>query len=110
MNEKLVPTGTADKPRWRPKRQVSYLITIADGVTDGQLKLDVGLFELVGVRLQPDRRLFVGASVALEVGVEERVHEGGLAEPGLSDAHDVEGEAILNGLVDQLQGHQERTF
>jgi len=83
--------------------RVPYLVTIADCVADGQLQLDVGLFKLVSVGLQPDRRLFVGAGVALEVGVEERVHEGRLAEPGLADAHDVEREPILNGLVDQLR-------
>ncbi len=39
------------------------------------------------------------ASIALKVGVEERVHQGRLAETGLADAHDVKREPVLNGLV-----------
>ncbi len=81
----------------------SYLITVADGVTNCQLELDVGLLQLVGVSLQSDRGFFVGLRVALEVGVEERVHEGGLAQAGLADAHYVECEPVLNRLVDQLK-------
>jgi hypothetical protein len=52
----------------------------------------------------------VVAGVALEVGVEERVHQGRLAEAGLADAHDVKREPVLNGLVDQLKRNEISTL
>ena len=87
-----------------------YLISISNRVTDSQLQLDVGLLQLVGVSLEPDRRLLVVAGVALEVGVEERVHQGRFAEAGLADAHDVKCEPVLNGLVDQLKRNKISTL
>ena len=48
--------------------------------------------------------------VALEVGVEERVHQGRFAEAGLADAHDVKREPVLNGLVDQLKRNEMSTI
>ena len=52
----------------------------------------------------------MGLRVALEVGVEERVHQGGLAQTGLADAHDVECEPVLDRLVDQLKNRGFVTF
>ena len=52
--------------------------------------------------LQPDGWLLVVASVALKVRVEQGVHQSGLAQTSLADAHDVEGEPALDRLVDQL--------
>ena len=84
------------------KGVILYLISITDCIANSQLQLDVGLFQLVGVGLQPDGRLLVVASVALKVRVEQGVHQSGLAQSGLADAHDVEGEPALDRLVDQL--------
>ena len=47
--------------------------------------------------------MYLYLRAALEVCVEERVHEGGLAQARLADAHDVEREPVLNGLVNQLE-------
>ncbi len=87
-----------------------YLISISNRVTNSQLQLDVGLFQLVSVSLEPDRRLLVVAGVALEVGVKERVHQGRFSETGLADAHDVECEPALNRLVDQLKRNKISTL
>lgn len=55
------------------------LITKAHGVHDGQLEAHVALLELVTARFQPDAGLVVRGGLALELGVEQRVHQRRLA-------------------------------
>ena len=81
-----------------------HLVPVSDRVDDGELELDGRLLQLVGVRLEPHLALLVGGRGGLEGGVEEGVHQGGLAQAGLADAQDVEGEPALHGLVHQLVG------
>ena len=59
------------------------LVPEAHGVDHGELQPYVALLELVGVGLQLDPRLVVLSGLALELGVEQGVHEGGLPQPGL---------------------------
>ena len=59
------------------------LVTKAHGVDNGELEPYVALLELVGVGLELDPRLVVLSGLALELGVEQCIHEGGLPQPGL---------------------------
>ncbi len=86
-----------------------HLVAVTDRVAERQLQLDVGLLELVGVRAEPHVRLSMVGRIGLEVGIEQGVHQGGLPEAGLADAHDVEGEARGHGLVDELVGQRVET-
>lgn len=42
----------------------------------------------------------------LEIRIEQRVHQGGLSQARLSDAHDVKDESLLDTLVHQLVGQR----
>lgn len=44
----------------------------------------------------------MGTWLRFKIRIEQRVHQGGLAETGLSDAQDVKHEPILDALADQL--------
>lgn len=80
------------------------LIAIADSVADGQLQTNGLLLQLISVRLELNIRQRMRTGHRLEAGVEQCVHQGGLAETRFTDAHDVEHEPILDALVDQLIG------
>lgn len=56
------------------------LISKAHSVNDGQLQADVALLELVTPRFQPHAGLVVRGGLALELGVEQSVHQRGLAD------------------------------
>lgn len=51
------------------------LISKAHCVHNGQLQPDVALLELVTPRFQPDAGLVVRGGLALELGVEQSVHQ-----------------------------------
>ena len=59
------------------------LVPEAHGVDHGELEPHVALLELVGVGLELHSGLVVLSGLALELGVEQGVHEGGLPQPGL---------------------------
>lgn len=50
------------------------LVTVANGIDDGELEAHVGLLQLVSVRLQLHRRQVVWARLRLKARVEQRVH------------------------------------
>lgn len=60
------------------------LIAKAHRVHNGQLQPHVALLELVTPRFQPDAGLVVRGGLALELGVEQRVHQRGLANAGFT--------------------------
>ena len=60
---------------------------------------DAALLQLVSPRLELDVQGLVVCRHGLEGCVEEGVHERGLAEPGLANAHHVEGEPSAHRLV-----------
>lgn len=60
------------------------LISKAHGVHDGQLEAHVALLELVAARFQPHAGLVVRGGLALELGVEQRVHQRRLADARLA--------------------------
>lgn len=60
------------------------LVSEAHGVDDGELEAHVALLQLVGVGLERDSRLVVLSGLTLKLGVEERVHQGGLPQPRLA--------------------------
>ena len=60
------------------------LVAEAHGVDDSEFETHVTLLELVGVGLERDARLVVLGGLALKLGVEQRVHEGGLPQTRLA--------------------------
>ncbi len=60
------------------------LVSEAHGVDDGELETHVALLEFIGVGLERDSRLVVLSGLALKLGVEQRVHQGGLPQTRLA--------------------------
>lgn len=60
------------------------LISKAHRVHDGQLQADVALLQLVAPGFQPDAGLVVRGGLALELGVEQRVHQRGFPDASLT--------------------------
>lgn len=61
-----------------------YLVSEAHGVDDGELETHVTLLEFIGVGLERDSRLVVLSGLTLKLGVEQRVHQGGLPQTRLT--------------------------
>lgn len=60
------------------------LVSKADGVDDSQLEAHVTLLQFVGVGLECDSRLAVLCGLTLELGVKQRVHQGGFSKTRLT--------------------------
>ena len=72
-----------------------HLVAEPHAVHDGQLQPHLALVQLVRVGLQLHPRHVVVLRLVLEVGVEQRVHQRGLADARLADAQDVEAETLV---------------
>lgn len=64
-----------------------YLVPKAHGVDDGKFEAHVTLLELIGVGLECNSWLVVLGGLALKLGVEQRVHQGGLPQACLTCRH-----------------------
>lgn len=60
------------------------LISEAYSVDDSEFEVHVTLLKLIGVGFERDSRLVVLGRLSLKLGVEQRVHEGGLPQTGLA--------------------------
>lgn len=60
------------------------LVTKAHSVDDGEFEANITLLEFVGVGLKRNSRLVVLSWLALKLGVEQRVHQGGFTQACLA--------------------------
>lgn len=59
-------------------------VSEAHGVDNSEFEAHVALLEFIGVGLERDSRLVVLGGLALKLGVEQRVHQGGLPQTRLA--------------------------
>lgn len=60
------------------------LVSKAHGVNDSEFEAHVTLLQFIGVGLERDSRLVVLGGLTLKLGVEQRVHQGGLPQTRLA--------------------------
>lgn len=61
-----------------------YLIPKSDRVHDGQFQVDVALLQVIGPWPQANRALVVAGFFGLKCGIEERIHQCGFPNAGLT--------------------------